>query len=87
MINVNIQRDLQTVKQLIRNEGYSIVVIKNSRVIAKRKGYEDRRMRIVESCYTDRVLYPDDNDPSIPMKWKKIREQEREVELRLKEKR
>ena len=38
MINVNIQRDLQTVKQLIRNEGYSIVVIKNSRVIAKRKG-------------------------------------------------
>ena len=56
------------------------------RVIAKRKGYEDRRMRIVESCYTDRVLYPDDNDPSIPMKWKKIREQEREVELRLKEK-
>jgi len=43
------------------------------RIVAKRKGYETQRMKVVENCYLDRFLYPDDNDVSIPPVWKEKR--------------
>jgi hypothetical protein len=43
------------------------------RIIAKRKGYETQRMKVVENCYLDRFLYPDDNDTAIPPVWKEKR--------------
>jgi hypothetical protein len=36
------------------------------RVVAKRKGFEDVRLNIVDVGYNDPVLYPDANDPQIP---------------------
>jgi len=38
------------------------------RVVAKRKGYEDLRLKLEEIGYTDGHLYPDPNDPQIPAK-------------------
>jgi hypothetical protein len=55
------------------------------RIVAKRKHYETRRMKVVESCYTDKLLYPDDNDPAIPPKWREARQKRSEVEIRAKE--
>lgn len=55
------------------------------RVLAKRKGYETQRMKVVEYCYTDRFLYPDDNNPSIPLKWREQRQKEGEAEEKIKE--
>ena len=52
------------------------------RVLAKRKGYETQKMKVVENCYTDRFLYPDDNDPQIPSKWKQERQKMSEAEAR-----
>jgi hypothetical protein len=36
------------------------------RVVAKRKGFEDVRLNVVDAGYNDPVLYPDANDPQIP---------------------
>jgi hypothetical protein len=36
------------------------------RVVAKRKGFEDVRLNVVDAGYNDPVLYPDPNDPQIP---------------------
>jgi hypothetical protein len=36
------------------------------RVVAKRKGFEDLRLNVVDAGYNDPVLYPDPNDPQIP---------------------
>lgn len=58
---------------VIELDGGNSNVAFDYRVIAKRKGYEQTRMKTVEACYTDRLLYPDDNDPSIPVKYKKVR--------------
>jgi len=55
------------------------------RVVAKRKGYETRRMRVVECGYVDRTLYPDDNDPAIPSYWKAKRQKDLGVEKRINE--
>jgi len=43
------------------------------RIVAKRKGYEHQRMKVVENGYLDRFLYPDDNDSAIPSVWKEKR--------------
>jgi len=50
------------------------------RILAKRKGYETQRMDIVESSYTDRFLYPTDDDPSIPYIWRERRKAEKKAE-------
>jgi hypothetical protein len=55
------------------------------RVLAKRKGYETQRMKVTESCYMDKFLYPDDNDPDIPLEWKEKRQKQREDEEKIKE--
>ncbi|MEA1912470.1 MAG: hypothetical protein U9N06_01345 [candidate division WOR-3 bacterium] len=55
------------------------------KIMAKRKGYEERRLKVVESCYMDRSLYPDDNDPSIPPEWREKRIKEREAETKMNE--
>jgi len=36
------------------------------RVVAKRKGFENLRLKVVDAGYNDPVLYPDPNDPQIP---------------------
>jgi hypothetical protein len=36
------------------------------RVVAKRRGFEDYRLKIENAGYNDPVLYPDPNDPQIP---------------------
>jgi hypothetical protein len=36
------------------------------RVVAKRKGFEDVRLNVVDAGYNDPVLYPDANDPQVP---------------------
>ncbi len=56
------------------------------RVVAKRKGYEDLRMKVEEIGYTDEKLYPNPNDPEIPLLIRKKRLEEvekrkREAEL------
>jgi hypothetical protein len=45
------------------------------RIVAKRKGFETQRMKVVENCYLDRYLYPDDNDSFIPQLWKEKRKE------------
>ena len=41
------------------------------KITAKRKGYENLRMKDAPEAYTDPALYPDPNDPSIPYEWRK----------------
>ena len=48
------------------------------RILARRKGYETQRMKVVETCYYDRDLYPSDNDPAIPADWQAKRMEETE---------
>jgi hypothetical protein len=48
------------------------------RVIAKRKGYEERRLFVNEAAYVDVNLYPNPNDPSIPGKYRAKRLAEEE---------
>ncbi len=43
------------------------------RVVAKRKGYENVRMEPAEIGYLDHYVYPDDNDPDIPPRFKALR--------------
>ncbi|RKZ26464.1 hypothetical protein DRQ20_02920 [bacterium] len=67
-------------------EGFEVIELNGGRsnarfdyrVVAKRKGYENVRMKVVKEAYMDRFLYPDDNDPEIPPKYRAMR-------LRLKE--
>ena len=49
------------------------------RVVAKRKGYEDLRLKLEEIGYTDGHLYPDPNDPQIPAKIRAKRLEEIEM--------
>lgn len=54
------------------------------RILAKRKSYETQRMKVVEGNYIDRFLYPDDNDPQIPLNYREMRQKEKEVEVGVK---
>lgn len=73
--------------------GFEVIELNNGRnnasftyrVLAKRKGYETQRMEVVESCYLDRTLYPDDNDPIFPPYWKEKRQKTKEAEAKLNE--
>jgi len=61
--------------------GFDVIELNNGksnasfdwRVVAKRKGYEKRRMQVNEAAYVDEHLYPDPNDPEIPAKFREKR--------------
>ncbi|NSW46624.1 MAG: hypothetical protein HPY79_12515, partial [Bacteroidales bacterium] len=64
---------------IVKHDHYFEVVENNNgtsnaefdwRLLAKRKGYENLRLKDTPEAYTDPALYPDPNDPSIPIQWR-----------------
>ncbi|MEO0227037.1 MAG: hypothetical protein ABIL70_03185 [candidate division WOR-3 bacterium] len=61
--------------------GFDVIELNNGksnatfdyRIVAKRKGVENRRLDLAEGEYTDPHLYPDPNDPEIPAKYREKR--------------
>jgi hypothetical protein len=92
---IQLEDDCNGVYVKKNNTGFDVHELKNGtsnasftyRVVAKRKGFEDLRLKTEEIGYTDSNLYPDPNDPQIPsnIRTKRLAEIEnrkQEVEMR-----
>ena len=92
---IQLEDDCNGVYVKKNNTGFDVHELKNGtsnasftyRVVAKRKGFEDLRLKTEEIGYTDSQLYPDLNDPQIQsnIRTKRLAEIEnrkQEVEMR-----
>ncbi|MBI5218024.1 MAG: hypothetical protein HY958_03745 [Bacteroidia bacterium] len=71
---VYVEKHKDYFKVIENNHGTSNITF-DWRLVAKRKGFEDLRLKETPEAYSDPALYPDPNDSSIPEKWReKVKE-------------